>query len=62
MAWTPKDATERLMFRPLDDAEETAFRKYALTHAPGEGEWTIYHPVCRAEWERQGLRPWTVQG
>lgn len=40
-------------FRTLSPAEAESFRDYARTHAPDWHKWTLYHPVCRAEWTRE---------
>ncbi len=46
------------MFKSLDDAEEREFRDYAKANRPPNMDsWAVYHPVCRAEWRKQGLMP-----
>lgn len=37
-------------FRQLTPEEMAQFREYARTHDPDPEKWSIYHPVCRAEW------------
>lgn len=70
MAWEPdKTNTQHLIggrkefgcsfyFRPLSDSEEQEFRWYARNCDPDSlDKWNIYHPVCREEWEKRGIKP-----
>ena len=50
--------SNNFMFRSLSDSEEAQFRQYAQEHDPTNlADWSIYHPVCREEWEKRGIRP-----
>ena len=55
MSWKPESDVEKLMFRPLDDAEELQFETYAELNDPDPDKWSVYHPVCRRVWERRGF-------
>jgi hypothetical protein len=45
-------------FRKLNAEEEKEFRQYAREHnPPNSDDWMLYHPVCREEWLRRGVRP-----
>ena len=45
-------------FRKLDAAEEEDFRQYAREEDPPNlAQWSVYHPVCRDEWYKRGIRP-----
>lgn len=46
------------MFRDLSPSEEEEFRQYARDNDPENMEhWEIYHPVCRDEWTKRGIKP-----
>lgn len=66
MSWKPdptnKDhligGTGDFLFKPLDDMDEQEFRQYARDNDPEDlSRWSIYHPVCREEWEKRGIHP-----
>lgn len=45
------------LFRHIG-AEEYEFRRWAKENDPPNlDNWTAYHPVCRDEWLKRGLRP-----
>lgn len=45
-------------FRTLTEAEEVEFRNDARENPPPDLEkWDLYHPVCRDEWEKMGIKP-----
>ena len=49
---------ENPLFRALFDEEEAEFTLYASLNPPEDlSKWEIYHPICRAEWVRQGIKP-----
>ena len=46
------------LFKSLTDKEEELFRKYARENDPPKlADWELYHPICREEWEKRGIRP-----
>ena len=46
------------MFRDLSPEEEQEFRQWARENDPPElKNWEIYHPVCRDEWMKLGIKP-----
>ena len=46
------------LFRSLSDEEERKFREGAIREDPPNLEhWEIYHPVCREEWLKRGIKP-----
>jgi hypothetical protein len=58
MAWIPTTPHEMKFARPLSDAEEEQFRQYAQgIDPPDMAMWDYYHPVCREEWEKRGIKP-----
>jgi hypothetical protein len=45
-------------FRELSQEEEQEFREYAIENDPPKLEhWECYHPVCRDEWQKRGIKP-----
>ena len=49
---------DSVLFRDLSYEEEAEFRQWARENDPPNLErWEIYHPVCREEWMRRGIRP-----
>jgi len=47
-----------MLFRELSAVEENKFRQWAKTNDPPHlDRWTIYHPICRDEWIKRGIRP-----
>jgi hypothetical protein len=57
MAWEPKTAKDKFMFKPLDDKQEADFRAYCHDNDPEPHAWEAYHPVCRDEWTKMGKNP-----
>ena len=67
MAWQPDPSNENhfiggsvgfYTFKSLNDLEEEAFRQHARDNDPEDlSRWSIYHPVCREEWEKRGIHP-----
>ncbi len=48
----------QLLFRSLTDKEEADFREYARENDPPHlAGWATYHPVCREEWRKRGIKP-----
>jgi len=46
------------MFRDLSPEEEQEFRQWARENDPPNLQsWEIYHPVCRDEWMKRGIKP-----
>jgi hypothetical protein len=47
------------LFKKLSAEEEKRFRQHARRFGvPPEAEnWDLFHPVCREEWEKMGLKP-----
>jgi hypothetical protein len=47
-----------MLFRKLSPDEEIEFRQYAQENDPPDiTHWEIYHPVCRDEWIKRGIKP-----
>lgn len=47
-----------MLFKKLTSTQEQYFRRWAQKHDPPNiALWDIYHPVCREEWEKRGLKP-----
>ena len=51
--------SDNCMFRSLTDDEEAVFRTYAQENEPSNTDWNLFHPICRDEWRKRGLRPLT---
>lgn len=50
--------SDHFLFRDLDDNEEQQFREWARINDPPDlKSWELYHPVCRDEWEKRGIKP-----
>ena len=46
------------LFKELTPEEELETREYARdTDPPNLEHWEIYHPVCREEWMKRGIKP-----
>lgn len=55
--WNPKTDLEKMLFRRLDSVEEAQFRAYAQkTDPPPSDNWLSFHPICREEWIKRGLK------
>lgn len=52
-----KNINDGPLFRDLSDVEEEQFRDFARKNDPPRPEsWEVYHPVCRDEWQKRGIR------
>jgi hypothetical protein len=57
MAWQP-GPQDGPLFRALTDQEEEEFREYARQNDPEDlSKWDLYHPICREEWIKRGIKP-----
>ena len=45
-----------MYFCELDEEQTLDFQKYAQENDPDMSKWEIYHPVCRAIWEKRGFK------
>ena len=45
-----------MYFLDLNEEQTLEFQKYAQENDPDMSKWEIYHPVCRAEWEKRGFK------
>jgi hypothetical protein len=46
------------MFKILSPEEEQQFRAWAIKNDPPQiADWEAYHPVCRDEWIKRGIKP-----
>lgn len=46
------------LFRTLTSEEEEQFRDYARHNDPPQmSSWNLYHPICRDEWQKRGIKP-----
>jgi hypothetical protein len=52
----------KILFRELNPKEEQEFRQYAKDNDPSDmTKWHLYHPVCREEWEKRGIKPHDIE-
>jgi hypothetical protein len=50
--------TEEMFFQELTPEKDREFREYARNNDPPKMEnWMAYHPVCREEWIKRGIKP-----
>lgn len=50
--------TDELFFQKLTPEKERDMRQYAQENDPPKIEnWMAYHPVCREEWIKRGIKP-----
>ena len=51
-----------MLFRELNPKEDQEFRQYAKDNDPSDiSKWDLYHPVCREEWEKRGIKPHGIE-